>query len=158
MKTILLDCIKKEKPNAAAFGAFNQVLSMGGTMTEAKKAASEAAKSDGVTFKSALQKEYENLKLKYPDAVIWFSIDGHVETFSDSAVKTSDVLKTALTNRPDNDLALTGFSSNSLDENLKKMLRAGYKVALVESSFQKKKESSITRSIRTKALRSRLNK
>jgi len=88
---------------------------------------------------SDLQKEYENLKLKYPDAVIWFSIDDYVESFSDCAVKTSDVLKTVLTNRPDNGLILTSFSLTLLDENLKKMIKCGYKVALVESSFLKTK-------------------
>jgi DNA mismatch repair protein MutS len=88
---------------------------------------------------SALQKEYENLRLKYPDAVIWFSINDYVESFSDCAVKTSDVLKTVLTNRPDNSLILTGFPLTSLDENLKKMIKCGYKVALVESSYIKTK-------------------
>ena len=83
---------------------------------------------------TALQKEYENLKLKYPDAVIWFSINGYVESFSDCAVKTTDVLKTTLTNRSDNGLLLTGFSLNSLETNLKKMIKCGYKVALVETS------------------------
>lgn len=82
---------------------------------------------------SALQKEYKNLRLKYPDAVIWFSIDNYVESFSDCAVKTSDILKTVLTNRPDNGLALTGFSLTLLDENLKKMIKCGYRVALVQS-------------------------
>lgn len=83
---------------------------------------------------SALLKEYENLRLKYPDAVIWFSINDYVESFSDCAVKTSDVLKTVLTNRPDNSLTLTGFSLTLLDENLKKMIKCGYKVALIEYS------------------------
>lgn len=88
---------------------------------------------------SVLQKEYECLKLKYPDAVIWFSINGYVESFSDCAVKTSDVLKTVLTNRPDNGLILTGFPLTSLDTNLKKMIKCGYRVALVESSYFNKK-------------------
>ena len=83
---------------------------------------------------SALQKEYENLRLKYPGAIIWFSINDYIESFSDCAVKTSDVLKTVLTNRPDNGLTLTGFSLTLLDENLKKMIKCGYKVAIVEYS------------------------
>lgn len=29
MKTVLFDCIKKEKPNAAALGAFNSTVSLG---------------------------------------------------------------------------------------------------------------------------------
>jgi len=88
---------------------------------------------------SALQKQYEDLKLKYPDAVIWFSINDYIESFSDCAVKTSEVLKTVLINRPDNNLILTGFPITTLDENLKKMIKCGYKVALVESSFLKSK-------------------
>ena len=46
MKEILFCHISKEKPNASALGAFNQALSSGATMAEAKKAASEAVKSD----------------------------------------------------------------------------------------------------------------
>lgn len=70
MKMILFCHILKEYPNAAGFGAFNQVLSSGGSMTEARKAASEAAKSDGVSnedvfgkgeFKNDYQKIYENI-------------------------------------------------------------------------------------------------
>ena len=87
---------------------------------------------------SALQKEYKSLRLKYPDAVIWFSINDYIESFSDCAIKTSDVLKTVLTNRPDNGLALTGFPSTSLDENLKKMIKSGHEVVIVESSYIKK--------------------
>ena len=89
-------------------------------------------------MKTALQKEYESLRFKYPNAVIWFSINGYVESFSDCAVKTSNVLKTVLTRRPDNDLPLTGFSSILLDGNLKEMLKCGYRVVLVESSYQAK--------------------
>ena len=44
MKMILFCHISKEKPNASALGAFNQALSSGATMAEAKKAASEAVK------------------------------------------------------------------------------------------------------------------
>lgn len=45
MKMILFFHILKERPNSAGFGAFNQVVSSGGSMTEARKAASEAAKN-----------------------------------------------------------------------------------------------------------------
>lgn len=86
---------------------------------------------------SVLQREYENLKLKYPDTVIWFSVFDHVESFSECAVKTSNVLKTRLTKSPDDSLTLTSFPVSSLGENLKKMIKCGYKVALVESPFFK---------------------
>lgn len=88
---------------------------------------------------SPLQKEYHRLRSAYPDAVIWFSILGFIECFSECAVKTSDTLKLPLTNRPDNNLLLCGFSISNLDENLRKMIKSGFKVALVESSYFDKK-------------------
>jgi DNA mismatch repair protein MutS len=92
-----------------------------------------------VFIMSPLQKEYHKLKSDYPDAVIWFSILGFIECFSECAVKTSDTLKLPLTNRPDNDLLLCGFSESNLNENLQKMIKSGFKVALVESSYNNKK-------------------
>lgn len=46
MKAILFCHLLKELPNSAAFGAFNSTISSGGSMSEAKKAASEVAKKE----------------------------------------------------------------------------------------------------------------
>lgn len=55
MKLILYNNIKKERPNAAGFGAFNLAISQGKSVSEAAKLASEAAKSLEVGAKGALE-------------------------------------------------------------------------------------------------------
>ena len=46
MKTVLLDCIRKEKPNAVALGAFNAAISSGATEKEAINAAKNAVSKE----------------------------------------------------------------------------------------------------------------
>ena len=82
------------------------------------------------------KKNYADLKIKYPDAIIWFLFQDFVETFSDSAETTADVLQIPLTNRPDNGLLLCGFQSIYLDNNIRKMIKSGYKIALVDGNHQ----------------------
>lgn len=89
---------------------------------------------------SVLQNEYNRLKSKYPSAVIWFSLNGYVECFSECAVKTSDVLGTVLTNRPDNNLIISGFDESYLETNLKKMTKSGYTIVLAGSSYLNSKK------------------
>lgn len=45
MKTVLFDCIKKEKPNAQAVAAYSVALGNGATKKEASKAAESAAEN-----------------------------------------------------------------------------------------------------------------
>jgi len=81
---------------------------------------------------SILKNEYQKLKKKYPDAIIWFSINGFVECISECAIKTSDTLGLPLTNRSDNGLKLCGFSCSELHDNLKKMVKSRFTVALID--------------------------
>lgn len=50
MKTVLFDCIKKEKPNAYALGAYSIALSNGATKKEAINAAKNAVSKDVSEF------------------------------------------------------------------------------------------------------------
>jgi len=81
---------------------------------------------------SPLQKEYQNLKIKFPNSIIWFNKDEFIQCYSECAMKTSEILGTVLTNNPNNnDLLITGFSETSLGNNLKKMNESGYGIILV---------------------------
>lgn len=84
---------------------------------------------------SPLQKKYHSLKKKYPQAIIWFKIMGFIESFDDCAITTANTLGTILTKRPDNNILLTGFDEQYLDLNLKKMIKAGHKVVLYQTSY-----------------------
>lgn len=84
---------------------------------------------------TALQREYKSLRLKYPESVIWFVANNYVQSISDCAIITSDVLGTVLTKRPDDAYPYTGFPLTLLRENSEKMINCGYKVAVIDTSF-----------------------
>ena len=83
---------------------------------------------------SELKRVHQQIKSKYA-AIVWFVVNGHVEAIDDCALTTAKVLGTILTNRG---YSMTGFSAKDLDANLLKMVKAGHKVAVVnsESTYQ----------------------
>jgi DNA mismatch repair protein MutS len=80
---------------------------------------------------SALMREYNSLKEKYPDALLWYELDNFVQVFGDDAVKTSEILGTALTKNKEG-IPLTGFTSFQFDIHMRKVVKAGMNVAFVQ--------------------------
>ena len=114
MKEILFCHISKEKPNAAALGAFNQVLSSGGSMTEAKRAASEAAKSDGASsepqYEVSVKDIFQELSLLNPTRNVISSMGEYV---TDMAREISDKTKReVLAQLPESSLAYKILKQN----------------------------------------------
>ena len=56
------------------------------------------AKSDNI-IETPLMKQYLSIKAKYPDALLLFRVGDFYETFSEDAIKTSQVLGIVLTKR-----------------------------------------------------------
>ncbi|HLN53788.1 MAG TPA: DNA mismatch repair protein MutS [Lentimicrobium sp.] len=82
-----------------------------------------------------LMKQYFSIKSKYPDALLLFRVGDFYETFSDDAVKTSEILGIVLTRRANgsaSSVELAGFPHHALDTYLPKLVRAGYKVAICD--------------------------
>ena len=80
-------------------------------------------------------KQFHRFKQKYPDAVLFFRMGDFYETFYDDAQTCSRVLGLALTSRnknSDSPIPLAGLPYHAVDGYLKKMLQAGYKVAICE--------------------------
>jgi DNA mismatch repair protein MutS len=80
-------------------------------------------------------KEFYRIKEKYPDALILFAVNDFYETIGDDAVAVSQCIGTVLTHRKLEDgstLSLTGFAFSSLDQYLPKLIRCGYRVAIVD--------------------------
>jgi DNA mismatch repair protein MutS len=79
-------------------------------------------------------KQFHQFKQKYPDCVLFFRMGDFYETFYDDAKTCSKVLGLALTSRSkgDNPIPLAGVPYHAVDGYLKKMLQAGYKVAVCE--------------------------
>lgn len=82
-----------------------------------------------------LMKQYTEMKKKHPDAVLLFRVGDFYETFSDDAVKASEILGITLTRRANGAaqyVELAGFPHHALDTYLPKLIRAGKRVAICE--------------------------
>lgn len=82
-----------------------------------------------------LMKQYLSIKAKYPDALLLFRVGDFYETFSEDAIKTSEILGIVLTRRANgsaSSVELAGFPHHALDTYLPKLVRAGHKVAICD--------------------------
>ncbi len=88
-------------------------------------------KTDNLT---PAMKQYLQYKQKYPDAILFFRMGDFYETFYEDAKTCSHVLGLTLTsrNKGDNPVPLAGVPYHAVDGYIKKMLQAGYKVAICE--------------------------
>jgi len=82
-----------------------------------------------------LMKQYNAIKVKYPDAMLLFRVGDFYETFGDDAIKASNILGIVLTRRANGSASfveLAGFPHHSLDTYLPKLVRAGQRVAICD--------------------------
>lgn len=80
-------------------------------------------------------KQYNEVKGKYPDAILLFRVGDFYETFGEDAVRASKVLGITLTKRANGSashIELAGFPHHSIDTYLPKLVRAGYRVAICD--------------------------
>ncbi|MHC4456072.1 MAG: DNA mismatch repair protein MutS [Planctomycetota bacterium] len=79
-------------------------------------------------------KQFHQFKAKHPDCILFFRMGDFYETFYDDAKTCSKVLGLTLTSRSKgtNPIPLAGVPYHAVDGYLKKMLQAGYKVAVCE--------------------------
>ena len=79
-------------------------------------------------------KQFHHFKKKYPDCILFFRMGDFYETFYEDAKTCSRVLGLTLTSRSkgSNPIPLAGVPYHAVDGYLKKMLQAGYKVAVCE--------------------------
>jgi len=79
-------------------------------------------------------RQFSKFKDKYPDCILFFRMGDFYETFYDDAKICSKVLGLTLTSRSkgDNPIPLAGVPYHAIEGYLKKMLQAGYKVAVCE--------------------------
>jgi len=85
--------------------------------------------------KTPLMKQYLDIKSKHPDAILLFRVGDFYETFSEDAIKSSEILGITLTRRANGAASyveLAGFPHHALDTYLPKLVRAGQRVAICE--------------------------
>ena len=79
-------------------------------------------------------KQYQQIKVKYPDALLLFRVGDFYETFGEDAVKASRILGIILTQRNNggDKTELAGFPHHSLNTYLPKLVKAGQRVAICD--------------------------
>ena len=116
-----------------------------------KKAAKKTAK---LPKSKTLAELYENMKEKHPDAVLLFRTGDFYTAVNADASKVADTLGVKATKPAkagDGSLQVT-FPHHALDTNLPKLIRAGLRVAIVDSLEKKQSvEKSVSEKAETKA-------
>ncbi|MBC9795007.1 DNA mismatch repair protein MutS [Sinomicrobium weinanense] len=79
-------------------------------------------------------KQYNQIKARYPDALLLFRVGDFYETFGEDAVKTAKILGIVLTHRNNGGdrTELAGFPHHSLNTYLPKLVKAGERVAICD--------------------------
>ncbi len=95
-----------------------------------------------------LMKQYYQIKSKHADALLLFRVGDFYETFSDDAIKTSQILGITLTKRANGAASfveLAGFPYHALDTYLPKLVRAGQRVAICDQLEDPKQTKTIVK-------------
>ncbi len=92
------------------------------------------AKKGNTKKLTPLMKQYQQIKVKYPDALLLFRVGDFYETFGEDAVKASRILGIILTHRNNggDKTELAGFPHHSLNTYLPKLVKAGQRVAICD--------------------------
>ncbi|QJW89541.1 DNA mismatch repair protein MutS [Spirosoma taeanense] len=93
-----------------------------------------AAKPQSKKNETPLNRQYNQIKAKYPGALLLFRVGDFYETFGEDAVRASKILGITLTKRNNggSNEELAGFPHHSLDTHLPKLVRAGERVAICD--------------------------
>tara|TARA_R110002124_G_scaffold91609_1_gene233142 strand:- start:136 stop:2748 length:2613 start_codon:yes stop_codon:yes gene_type:complete len=95
-----------------------------------------------------LMKQYNAIKVKYPDALLLFRVGDFYETFGSDAIKASKILDIILTKRgagSESEIELAGFPHHSLNTYLPKLVRAGERVAICDQLEDPKQTKTIVK-------------
>jgi DNA mismatch repair protein MutS len=95
-----------------------------------------------------LMQQFNQIKAKYPDAILLFRVGDFYETFGDDAVKASAALGITLTKRHNGsagEIPLAGIPYHALENYLPKLVRSGYRVAICEQLEDPKMTKTIVK-------------
>ena len=82
-----------------------------------------------------MMQQYLGIKANHADALLFYRMGDFYELFHEDAEVGSEVMGLALTSRDknaENPIPMAGFPWHQLEDNLRKMLRAGHKVTVAE--------------------------
>ncbi|GAA4938019.1 DNA mismatch repair protein MutS [Algibacter agarivorans] len=95
-----------------------------------------------------LMKQYNAIKVKYPDALLLFRVGDFYETFGSDAVKAAGILGIILTKRgagSESEIELAGFPHHSINTYLPKLVKAGERVAICDQLEDPKQTKTIVK-------------
>lgn len=95
-----------------------------------------------------LMKQYNEVKIKYPGALLLFRVGDFYETFGQDAITASKILGIVLTKRANgaaSHVELAGFPHHSLETYLPKLVRAGQRVAICDQLEDPKTTKTIVK-------------
>ena len=85
--------------------------------------------------KRGMMDQFFDIKEQHPDTILFFRMGDFYELFHEDAEVAADVLGLSLTSRDKNaeqPIPMAGFPWHGLEDHLRTMLRAGYKVTVAE--------------------------
>jgi len=95
-----------------------------------------------------LMRQYAQIKVKYPGAMVLFRVGDFYETFNEDAVKASEILDIVLTKRANgkaSHVQLAGFPHHALDTYLPKLVRSGQRVAICDQLEEPQKGKKLVK-------------
>jgi DNA mismatch repair protein MutS len=101
-----------------------------------------------MSLQTPLMKQYYEIKSRHRDSILFFRMGDFYEMFGDDAVVASKVLQITLTTRDKgkkDQIPMCGFPHFAAEGYIKKLIRAGYKVAICEQVEDPKKASGIVK-------------
>lgn len=82
-----------------------------------------------------MMEQYNEIKNRYPDAILFFRLGDFYEMFNEDAIEVSRVLEITLTSRnknADNPIPMCGIPHHSCQQYIRTLINEGYKVAICE--------------------------
>lgn len=102
---------------------------------EQHKTIREARRKAAADEQELRMKQFQQMKVRHPDAILLFRVGDFYEAYSDDAVECAKILNITLTVRKrgdGKDITLSGFPHHSLDMYLPMIVRSGNRVAICE--------------------------
>lgn len=116
----------------------SQLKALGYTL-DGKKIETEAPAAESTTAKRpiSIEKQFKEMKKKHPDALLIFRVNDYYELFNEDAEKAAELLQITITKRGKKMVA--GFPHHALDAYVRKLTKAGVRVAVCEQLEAPKK-------------------
>jgi len=103
--------------------------------------------------KRTMMDQFFELKAAHPDTILFFRMGDFYELFHDDATVAAEVLGLSLTSRDKNasePIPMAGFPWHGLEEHLKTMLNAGYKVTVAEQEDELREGAKLLERVATR--------